>query len=163
MDKQQYLDNLKQIDLRPKFKTKVHIRNEQILLEDIGSEERDTSEVHGEIIKRFIKHPYPTDAVIQSWASEMGMTEEQLENEIYKVLSSFLSEGFSKGQNIKHDPSELRMGIEVEYEHTTNPLLSRKIALDHLSEIPDYYTRLKRMEEEAEDYWNSKNDERTRK
>jgi len=47
------------------------------------------------------------------------------------------------------DMNELKMGIQVEYEHTTSKLLSTKIALDHLSEIPDYYTRLAKMEEEA--------------
>lgn len=50
----------------------------------------------------------------------------------------------------KHaDPSELAMGIEVELEHTKDEKLSKKIALDHLAEIPDYYTRLKKMESEA--------------
>jgi hypothetical protein len=47
------------------------------------------------------------------------------------------------------DPEELKMGIEVEYEHTDSREISKKIALDHLAEIPDYYTRLKKMEEEA--------------
>lgn len=47
------------------------------------------------------------------------------------------------------DPSELKMGIEVELEHTNDEKLSKKIALDHLAEIPDYYTRLKKMESEA--------------
>ncbi|WP_368491255.1 DUF5661 family protein [Clostridium sp. BJN0013] len=28
-----------------------------------------------------------------------------------------------------------------------------KIALTHLSEFPDYYTRLKLLEEEAKAYW----------
>jgi hypothetical protein len=41
------------------------------------------------------------------------------------------------------------MGVKVEMEHTTCPIISRKIALDHLVEIPDYYTRLKKMEAEA--------------
>jgi hypothetical protein len=44
---------------------------------------------------------------------------------------------------------ELEMGIKVEHEHTTSAALARRIALDHLSEIPDYYTRLDAMETEA--------------
>ena len=48
------------------------------------------------------------------------------------------------------DPKQLKRGIEVEYEHTNNPKLSKQIALDHLKEIPDYYTRLDKMEEKAE-------------
>lgn len=44
---------------------------------------------------------------------------------------------------------ELRMGMEVEKEHTTSEQIAKKIALDHLAEIKDYYTRLKKMEDEA--------------
>ena len=50
-------------------------------------------------------------------------------------------------------------GLEVEFEHgshdsqtnVTNddPVLTAKIALAHLKELPDYYTRLKKMEGEA--------------
>lgn len=47
------------------------------------------------------------------------------------------------------DPEQLRMGIEIEMEHTDNPLTAEKIAKDHLREIADYYTRLKKMEAEA--------------
>jgi hypothetical protein len=55
------------------------------------------------------------------------------------------------------------MGLEVELEHgardpETNvtdddPLLTGKIALAHLKEFPDYYTRLLKMETEAEEFW----------
>ncbi|HMU60346.1 MAG TPA: hypothetical protein PKA66_01075 [Gemmatimonadales bacterium] len=57
------------------------------------------------------------------------------------------------------DPEQFRMGLEVELEHgvrnvvtnVTNDdlVLTGKIALAHLMELPDYYTRLMRMEEEA--------------
>lgn len=55
---------------------------------------------------------------------------------------------------------EFRKGLGVEMEHgaddpetnVTNgdPLLTGKIAWAHLKEIPDYYTRLDKMESEAE-------------
>lgn len=41
---------------------------------------------------------------------------------------------------------QLKMGIKVEKEHTTSKEMARKIALQHLAEIPDYYTRLKKVE-----------------
>jgi hypothetical protein len=41
------------------------------------------------------------------------------------------------------------MGIAVEMEHTSCGIIAKRIALDHLAEISDYYTRLKAMEEEA--------------
>jgi Protein of unknown function (DUF5661) len=52
-----------------------------------------------------------------------------------------------------------RIGMEVELEHGSrdprtsvtddDPLVTGKIALAHLDEFADYYTRLERMEEEA--------------
>lgn len=58
------------------------------------------------------------------------------------------------------DLEQFRAGMEVELEHglhdpATNvtgddPILTGKIALAHLNEFPDYYTRLKQMEQEAE-------------
>jgi len=66
----------------------------------------------------------------------------------------------------KYDVEQFRMGMDVELEHglvnkNTNvtgdqPLLTGKIALAHLNEFPDYYTRLDKMEEEAEEYWENK-------
>jgi hypothetical protein len=57
------------------------------------------------------------------------------------------------------DVDQYLMGLEVELEHgrqdpATNvtdddEIVTGKIALAHLNEFPDYYTRLERMEEEA--------------
>ena len=61
------------------------------------------------------------------------------------------------------DVEQFLAGMEVELEHglhdlLTNvtdddPLVTGKIALAHLNEFPDYYTRLERMEEEAKRDW----------
>ena len=58
------------------------------------------------------------------------------------------------------DVEQFRMGLDVELEHglhdpSTNvtgndPILTGKIALAHLKEFADYYTRLEKMEREAE-------------
>lgn len=63
----------------------------------------------------------------------------------------------------KFDVEQFRMGMDVELEHGTvsrltnvtndNPMMTAKIALAHLNELPDYYTRLAKMEEEGEEYW----------
>lgn len=63
----------------------------------------------------------------------------------------------------KFDVEQFRIGLDVELEHgsigpftnVTNddPILTGKIALAHLNEFSDYYTRLTNMEEEAEKYW----------
>lgn len=62
----------------------------------------------------------------------------------------------------KFDVEQFRMGLDVELEHgksdpATNvshddPIVTGKIALAHLNEFPDYYTRLAKMEEEAEQF-----------
>ena len=44
---------------------------------------------------------------------------------------------------------QLDMGEPIEHEHTQDHELARDIALQHLDEIPDYYTRLKKMETDA--------------
>lgn len=63
------------------------------------------------------------------------------------------------------DVEQFRMGMDVELEHGTvdlntnvtndDPLLTGKIALAHLNEIRDYYTRLEKMEQEGEAFWES--------
>jgi uncharacterized protein DUF5661 len=61
------------------------------------------------------------------------------------------------------DVEQFRIGMNVELEHglhdphtnvsDDNPHVTAKIALAHLNEFPDYYTRLERMEEEARRDW----------
>jgi hypothetical protein len=46
--------------------------------------------------------------------------------------------------------SQLKKGINVEMEHTTDKYEAEKIALQHLEEKPDYYTRLTKVEKESE-------------
>ena len=41
---------------------------------------------------------------------------------------------------------QLAMGIDTELKHTNSRAKAREIALDHLAELPDYYTRLRDME-----------------
>lgn len=61
------------------------------------------------------------------------------------------------------DVEQFRMGLDVELEHgkihpatnvtNNDPILTGKIALAHLNEFPDYYTRLSKMEKEADAFW----------
>lgn len=44
---------------------------------------------------------------------------------------------------------ELELGIEVESEHTGDKRMARIIALQHLEELPDYYSKLKKIESKA--------------
>lgn len=63
----------------------------------------------------------------------------------------------------KFNLEQFRRGMDVELEHglidpltnvtNNDPLMTGKIALAHLNEFPDYYTRLDKMEKEAEEFW----------
>jgi len=52
-----------------------------------------------------------------------------------------------KSKKLNIDPKELEMGIIIEKEHTNDPDLAKKIAIDHLKESPKYYTFLKEIED----------------
>ncbi|MGB8164574.1 MAG: DUF5661 family protein [Nitrososphaeraceae archaeon] len=66
----------------------------------------------------------------------------------------------------KFDVEQFRMGLDVELEHGLrdlqtnvthdNEMITGKIALAHLNEYPDYYTRLDKMEKEAKEFHNKK-------
>ncbi len=66
----------------------------------------------------------------------------------------------------KFDPDQFRRGMDVELEHglvnsgtnvsNDDDLTTGKIALSPLNEFPDYYDRLEKMEEEAEEFWEGK-------
>jgi hypothetical protein len=44
---------------------------------------------------------------------------------------------------------QLKIGVPIEHEHTKDKDLAKDIALQHLGEFPDYYTRLSKMEKSA--------------
>ncbi|MBU0766626.1 hypothetical protein KKF55_02490 [Patescibacteria group bacterium] len=66
-------------------------------------------------------------------------------------------------EEVQFDLEQFTNGMAVELEHgsrdpetnVTNddPLLTGKIALAHLKEFPDYYTRLDALEKEADIFW----------
>jgi hypothetical protein len=58
--------------------------------------------------------------------------------------------------SIQKIEKELSMGTKIEMEHVNSKSMAKEIAMDHLVEIPDYYTRLKKMEKEAEKKWDIK-------
>jgi hypothetical protein len=67
---------------------------------------------------------------------------------------------------LKYDLEQFRMGLDVELEHGLrspatdvtgdDSIATGKIALAHLNEYPDYYTRLAVLEREAADHWRTR-------
>jgi len=63
-----------------------------------------------------------------------------------------LKHGLARKERLKPsqvNKSELRKGIKVEMEHTSDRCVAQCIAMDHLAEIPNYYTLLAKMERDA--------------
>ena len=53
-------------------------------------------------------------------------------------------------KSTEFDSEQLAMGLIVEMEHTDDPKIALEIAMDHLTERDDYYTRLVEMEASIE-------------
>lgn len=91
--------------------------------------------------------------------SEFRTFEQWMRTNRVRLAKEEIPGGLAKGKKPSDfDQKELAMGIEVEKEHLVNDGYSpeelkakaQEIAMDHLVEIEDYYTRLKGMEAEAE-------------
>jgi hypothetical protein len=72
-------------------------------------------------------------------------------NEMHEVKSHMSVEQIAKKHRLEVSfiKNQLKMGIPIEHEHAKDKDLATDIALQHLDEIPDYYTRLKKMESDA--------------
>lgn len=108
-----------------------------------------------QIIDFLQANPSPDDSAVHAFAEQNGADVHQLEAAIYGLSTKMVNmlrggKMIDKGLDVNSvDPRELEAGVAVEMEHTPDPAIAKKIALDHLAEIPDYYTRLKAMEAEA--------------
>jgi 8-oxo-dGTP pyrophosphatase MutT (NUDIX family) len=75
------------------------------------------------------------------------------EKKAAEVVSGGKADGMSDD---RFSDKQLRMGVTIEKEHTTNPRLAKEIAKDHLTEDKNYYTHLKEMEDkyvEKKAFW----------
>ena len=103
----------------------------------------------------FRDNPAPSDTDFHTWAEGEKLDTHVAEAAAYRLatlFTTFLFKGRAAEKKFTApdaDPQELANGIAVEMEHTGCMFLATRIALDHLAEIPDYYTRLKKMEEAA--------------
>lgn len=106
-----------------------------------------------DVIDFVIANPNSTDDQFHGWAEGNGFDVRQAEAEMYKLATkyiSFLNAGFAKKKGLtkeKANKQQLAKGKLVEMEHTTDPEIAERIALDHLAEHPNnYYTGLEQME-----------------
>ena len=70
---------------------------------------------------------------------------------MHKLKSHKTAEQIAKKHrmDVSFIQKQLDIGEPIEHEHTKDHELAMDIALQHLDEIPDYYTRLKKMEADA--------------
>lgn len=117
--------------------------------ERIAHTENDAA-VCGEIIDFLKDNEHPTEQDFAKLANTCGIEVDDLMSKIYAIAHAFVvSVGkHSDKQDEDFDAEQLAHGVEVEKEHTSNEMIAKMIAKDHLSEFPDYYTGLKKMEQD---------------
>jgi len=129
-----------------------------------------TPEMYTELVKFIEENPEADEEDFYDLADDLGIKPEQAKKlalEVARNLSSVTEDddeeeddeeekkitwkdlkcGTVPDDNFNGD--ELDMGIEVEKEHYDDEDIAKAIAKAHLTEFPDYYTRLKKMETEA--------------
>jgi hypothetical protein len=109
-----------------------------------------------------------SDIILPGW-KKLCPGEASIEWEAYMTKKHFTTEDAARiGKTLginwsRFDLEQFRMGLDVELEHgledpvtnvtNSDPMITGKIALAHLNEFPDYYTRLEKMEKEADLFW----------
>lgn len=106
------------------------------------------------LIDFFYKNPEANIYQLRQWAEESGLAEdlnpEQLMFELVSEYIQFVRGGLWNESGMPSvDDEELDMGVQLEYKHTKNVADAKRIALNNLTEIKDYYTRLVEMKKQA--------------
>jgi len=105
----------------------------------------------------FLASGSASNATIGEFAASIGDSEEHVVDTICSIagkMVSFMRSGklAEVGLDVASvDPEQLAAGIEIEYEHTVDRSIAKKIAMDHLAENPSYYTYLYDMEQQMGD------------
>ena len=91
-----------------------------------------------------------------SWFKKISKSKTNFTSEEAREAGERLGIDWDK---VPYGVEQFRMGLNIELEHglvdpetnitNDDPILTGKIALAHLNELSDYYTRLNRMEEDA--------------
>lgn len=112
--------------------------------------------IEQQLITFLSENPNPSDKDMHSWTEENGFNVHEIETIAYKLAThmvNFLTGGDSVNKGVSKrgvDGNQLKLGMKIEEEHSTDPLITQKIALDHLSMDDLYYTHLKELEDKYE-------------
>lgn len=122
--------------------------------EDISK--KDLTFLRCAVTKFFAEHPNPDDSEFHALADKLKISPHELEEVGYELLTGLLK-GVGKHKDVpitNFDPEQVKLGLEVEKEHTDSPAIAQQIVKDHLSEFPFYYsgktgkTGLRQMEKD---------------
>jgi len=83
----------------------------------------------------------------------------EVTGDLYAKKKDYIKGGIGDKTDISSlNQKELKKGIKVEMEHTSNPKIAREIASDHIAEFPKgYYENLAKMEENLKKINNNDN------
>lgn len=87
----------------------------------------------------------PGEAAIQAFVAANGFTACEVLKVVYKMAhkhAQLMQSGRSTWGSGAVDPEELRLGTDHEREHTGDTETAAKIARDHISEHPKYYSQI---------------------
>lgn len=134
------------------------------LAERVGEERRvrltarfvESQNIDEKVTAFLAKHPDPSDSAFHAWAEDEGLDVHKAESAAYKIASmavKFLNDGRANKEKVTKkdvDAEELKIGMEIEAEHSPDEATRERIGLDHLAENPEsplgYYTMLVLME-----------------
>lgn len=104
-------------------------------LVDHGYDAFTVRETHGEPVSLAVMDPSRLKIVKMQHADETRQQEASVRENGWR--------GLSRGHKPEEfDPDQLAAGIKVEMEHTNDPAMAKRIAMDHLVEDPRYYDKL---------------------
>ncbi len=116
-------------------------------IDSVGNVDRD------EIDGFLSTNPNPTDDQVHNWAEEKGYDKEEVEEALYRLATeqnktkNKLEGGLADEKNPNDfDKEQLAKGVIVEMEHTNDTKVAIEIAMDHLTEDPEYYSKLETIE-----------------
>ena len=101
--------------------------------------------------------PEPSTGSVEKLPQDNGMSLEPQGDEVQQLAQDkeetgeMLQGGVGDGKSpLEFDPEQILKGMEVETEHSDNPMVSIEIVLDHLTEDPEYYTEKETPEASAQ-------------
>ena len=126
---------------------------DQILLENAYARTYGIRKVKDSEVEQMIEDLNKIQSQVEQMHHlQLKELKQHIENVVGKIDGRLTSSQSTKevadkhGVSVEQIEAQIEKGIKVEMEHTKNADSARKIALDHLAEVPDYYDKLKQVE-----------------